>query len=139
MKTYHPTVAEARQRLEENLRSLAAARNTVRYLEEQREELHKALREAHDREAKGLPQGASSEADDVRLEDESQEQKTFRLDMAQAGFEVTRYSGRGMYGKETYGVACNMYGDRPHAQDVIRATQVHLHQESLGRGVILYV
>lgn len=72
------------------------------------------------------------------LENETPRQKQFREDMEAAYFEICRYAGRGMFGKETYGVVCG--GDeQPHKQDVYRATEVRLSEDTMGLGTILYV
>lgn len=80
------------------------------------------------------------------LENETGSQKEFRLDMEKAGIKVTRYSGRGMNGGETYAVACRGpreiaegATDGPEERDVFRATLVKVRRDSLGLGTILYV
>jgi hypothetical protein len=78
------------------------------------------------------------------LENESPRQKQFREDMEEAGIKLTNYSGRGMFGKETYAVACggSRYGYEnyaPSEQDVYQATKVRLSKDSLGLGTVLYV
>lgn len=80
-----------------------------------------------------------------RLENETEQQRQFREDMEEAGFEVRTYSGRCMNGVETYGVSCggSMWrdddGERPSEQQVYRATEVKLRADALGLGTILYV
>jgi hypothetical protein len=77
------------------------------------------------------------------LEDETPRQTQFREDMEAEGIEVRTYSGRGMFGERTYAVACYRNGGRsghqPSEQDVYRATELRLLQDSLGMGTILYV
>ena len=79
----------------------------------------------------------------VLLEHENEAQQRFREDMEKAGLRVVRYSGRGMFGAETYAVSCKGARDtdnnQPDEQAVHRATVVHLRAESLGYGSILYV
>ena len=73
----------------------------------------------------------------VPLETETPKQKQFREDMEAAMIPLRTYSGRGMYGRETYGVDCD--GTEVHEQDVYRATALRLQQDSMGRGTILYI
>lgn len=77
------------------------------------------------------------------LENETPDQRQFREDMEAAGIEVRTYSGRGMYGQRTYGVTCYRDGGRsghaPSEQDVYRATELRLTQDSMGLGTILYL
>jgi len=88
------------------------------------------------------PNPASTDDRDL-LETETPLQLQFREDMEERGIEVRTYSGRGMYGKRTYGVTCYRDGGRsghePHEQDVYGATKVRLTQDSMGLGTILYV
>ena len=76
-----------------------------------------------------------------RLEKETLRQRRFREDMAKAGIKIRTYSGRGMFGRETYGVSCG--GRREGAVsegEVYRATSVRLKSDTLGLlGSILYV
>lgn len=74
------------------------------------------------------------------LKNETPKMRQFREDMENAGIEVRIYSGRGMFGKETYGVYCG--GRREGAlteQEVYQATKVKLAADSMGFGTILYV
>lgn len=71
-----------------------------------------------------------------KLEKETPKQQQFREDMEAAGIPLRLYSGRFMYGQETYGVSC---GRDVSEHEVYRATEVSLHAESLGKGTILYV
>jgi hypothetical protein len=74
------------------------------------------------------------------LKDETDDQRQFREDMENEGFEVRTYSGRGMYGRRTYGVNCGgRSGNAPSEQDVYGATEVRLTADSMGLGTILYV
>jgi hypothetical protein len=76
------------------------------------------------------------------LETETPEQKQFREDMEAAGIKVRTYSGRGMYGRRTYGVTCarGWTGeDGPSEAEVYRATKVDLITDSMGMGTILYL
>jgi hypothetical protein len=72
------------------------------------------------------------------LKNETATQRQFREDMEEAGIEIRTYSGRGMYGRYTYGVSCGR-GDGPSEQEVYRATEIKLCQDALGLGTILYV
>lgn len=64
--------------------------------------------------------------------------RQFRDDMEEAGIEVRSYSGRGMFGRRTYGVNCDgRYG--PTERQVLAATKVELRRDNLGLGSILYV
>ena len=78
-----------------------------------------------------------------RLETETPRQRQFREDMEEAGIEIRTYSGRGMMGKSTYGVNCyrdgGLSGHEPSEQDVYRATELKLTQDSMGMGTILYL
>jgi hypothetical protein len=82
-------------------------------------------------------------ADRDVLETETPRQRQFREDMEAEGIEVRTYSGRGMYGKRTYGVTCyrdgGYSGNEPSEQDVYRATKLKLTQDSMGLGTILYL
>lgn len=75
---------------------------------------------------------------DAKLKPETPKQRQFREDMEDAFIEIRTYSGRGMYGRYTYGVSCG--GDeQPSEQDVYSATKVKLQRDALGLGTILYV
>ena len=73
-----------------------------------------------------------------RLEEETENQIKFREDMENAGIEIRIYSGRGMYGRGTYGVSCGQF-PRPTEHEVYSSTKVRLRSDTLGRGSILYV
>jgi hypothetical protein len=81
----------------------------------------------------------------IPADEETKEQRQFREDMEKAGFQTRWYSGRGMFGRSTYGVTCrggvtcNSDEDLPDVQDVYRATKVRLARDSMGTGTILYV
>ena len=64
--------------------------------------------------------------------------KQFREDMDTANISIRIYSGRGMFGKETYGVDCGR-GMNGGEQDVYHNTRVRLLSDSMGMGTILYV
>lgn len=64
---------------------------------------------------------------------ESSKQKQFREDMIEAGFAVQFYNGRHYY--EGWATVID---DQDHLQDVVRATDVKLQWDDMGKGLVIY-